>query len=389
MTTDTKQLTVRAFDQTGTRELVGSFVIAAPEEDESHAAQVVDTASAVIGSPVALLGLTESNVACVEILAPAPGVWLEAQLPEGWQQRAPWRQPGWYAATTERIDAALEGAGCRRTGPAVQTKHWSISALMRVPTDVGDLWFKQVPPMFAHEGRLVAWLAELGPDVVSAPLAVGDDWWIASDLGPAVETDDPFGALEVLIELQQCCLGRSEELLAIGCPDRRLPVLMHELSALVHREDLLPEGQRSQLEAELPALAEIFSSLDQAGLPDTLAHGDFHRGNVRFTDRGWRIYDWTDGCLAHPLIDLAPSALAVEGRAMRLAAVHQLWRQSFPELTIEQAQFGLIAGAAHQVVTYQRIKDGVEADAVTLWTGSASSCASALFELLAGAPESR
>jgi Ser/Thr protein kinase RdoA (MazF antagonist) len=40
------------------------------------------------------------------------------------------------------------------------------------------------------------------------------------------------------------------------------------------------------------------------GLPVTLAHGDFHGGNVVVDEGRATIFDWSDACVAHPLIDL-------------------------------------------------------------------------------------
>lgn len=111
-------------------------------------------------------------------------------------------------------------------------------------------------------------------------------------------------------------------------------------------------------------------------------HGDFHRGNMRFTEDGWHIYDWTDGCLSLPLIDLAPAARGPEAREARIMATHRLWQEAFPQLTEEQTRLGLVAGMAHQVATYQRIADGVEPGASEMWAGEGVACTERLLELL-------
>ena len=320
----------------------------------------------------------------LEVLGDPALPWVDAQLPEGWRDRSPWRQPGWLAATVDRLDAALGAAGVRRTGQVVQAKHWSISALVSAPTDQGTVWFKQVPPMFAHEGRLNAWLADVAPDAVARPLAVGDDWWIARDLGAErdVPPDKELGAMEFLADLQELTVGRSAELLALGCPDRRPVTVLPALEQVTGREDCLPPEVAEQLRALLPALGEVIERLCGSGLPDTLVHGDFHGGNTRFTDTGWVVYDWTDGCLSHPLVDLAPAALHPEPRAVRLPEADRLWRRRFSGLPEDAVWCGLVAGAAHQVVTYQRIADGVEPTSAGMWATEGTECAQALISLL-------
>ncbi len=375
---------LRAFHRDGTRELRGPLVVPDPQDGEWSQEQLVAAASAAVGVPVALLGRDGVEAVVVEVLADPGSGWVDAELPEGWRERAPWRQPGWYAGAVTAIDERLANAGRRRTGPAVQTKHWSISALMRVPTDAGDVWFKQVPPMFAHEGKLVRWLADLAPDVIRAPLAVGEDWWIAQDLGPAcdVPAGSELGSIEVLTALQWRATGRQTELLELGCPDRRLPTLVPAVVDVLEREDVLAPEPREQLQALLPRLSEAVEQLASTALPDTLVHGDFHGGNQRFTASGWVIYDWTDGCLSHPLVDLAPAGTGPEGRSDRLALTRQLWRQRFPRLSEQDLRCGLIAGAAHQVVTYQRIADGVERSSAGMWGQEGTACATALICLL-------
>lgn len=383
--TDTYNLI--AYDGTGARCVVGERAI--PRYESHDISELVTAAASAVGAPVAMLGVHDDDLLCVEVLDDSGLTLIDAELPDGWAERAPWRQPGWYAATVERIDAALGEAGFRRTGEAVQTKHWSISALMRVPTDGGDVWFKQVPAMFAHEGRLVAWLAELVPELMAAPLAVGDDWWIAHDLGAEqpVPAGQELGAVDVLVTLQGAASERADELLLLGCPDRRLPVLLAEVAALADRGDALSDEQRDRLRASLPALAAVVDRLGVAGLPDTVVHGDFHSGNTRFTRAGWSIYDWTDGCLAHPLTDLAPSGFA-QGEAVamadgRLARTTTAWQARCPALTEQVAALGLVVGAAHQLVTYYRIADGVEANSVQTWAGEGGRWADQLILMLA------
>lgn len=375
-------LQVRVVDSTGRHQSpVAHSLTPVDDEDGLALPALVEAASALIGVPVAILG-TVDDVLWAEALDPGGLAWVDGELPEGWSDRAPWRQPGWYAGAVATIDSALATVGRRRTGAARQAKHWGISALLQVPTDAGDVWFKQVPPLFAHEGALVTWLSDLDPQLVPAPLAVGRDWWIAHDLGAAVEVPpgQEIGALEVLTQLQQLAVGRDADLLALGCPDRRLLPLLAEVEALMGRDDLLTVDQRAALGAALPALGEHAKALDDLALPATLVHGDFHSGNVRFTEAGWVVYDWTDGCLGHPFIDLVPEGLA-DGQV-----VGERWRRTLQLWDAGQAESAgpsaVVVGAAHQLVTYQRLADGTEPTSAGMWLSACGGWADRLLAQL-------
>jgi len=265
-----ESVVLRAFNSDGTQELVGTYAIPRPEAGEQQQRLLVAAATELFGRPVAILGEDDADTVYVEVLEPPDRGWVDAALPEGWRERAPWRQPGWYAATVERIDAALADASFRRTGDAVQAKHWSISALLEVPTDRGPVWFKQVPPMFAHEGRLNTWLADLAPHAFARPLAEGTDWWLVEGMPDArpVPAGAELGAIDLLTSIQRLSIDRAEELLGLGCPDRRLPVLLREVAHVAERDDVLPAATSDELLRALPLLGAAVERLEEAGLPD-------------------------------------------------------------------------------------------------------------------------
>jgi Ser/Thr protein kinase RdoA (MazF antagonist) len=74
-------------------------------------------------------------------------------------------------------------------------------------------------------------------------------------------------AVRELARIQRAWSDRSDELLALGAQDRA-------------------------------------QDWPDTGLPVTLAHGDFHGGNVVVDGDSATIFDWSDACLSHPLIDL-------------------------------------------------------------------------------------
>lgn len=347
---------LRAIDAAGTREVVGDGPLRITLDSDDHrlAPLVLPAAEERLGAPVLLLGAGPDGVIEVEVIGSA--------LPSGlhWQPlavdrsgRPPWGQPGWYDATCDEIDAALTGLNRRRTGPVIQERIWSIAALMRVATDAGELWFKQVPDLFAVEGRLTAWLGERLPSAVPRIVHVAADWWLAEALAPSVRGFADMAAFSALGELQRATVGHDQELLSLGCPDRRLPLLLPELYAAVGRPPLA-DSQWSALVAARSELDGCVVRLEALQLPDTLVHGDFHGGNVCGTEDGWVIYDWTDGCVSHPLLDLQPVLSARPWSAADLTAGLERW---WPGLDLADDDWAAVRvlGLAHQVVSYLRI----------------------------------
>ena len=66
-------------------------------------------------------------------------------------RRVPWAMRGWYDATTEWVRGHLAERGITLAGPPEQIKQWTISAILRVPTDNGDYYLKASYSYFAHE----------------------------------------------------------------------------------------------------------------------------------------------------------------------------------------------------------------------------------------------
>ncbi|OAR26956.1 hypothetical protein A8W25_01310 [Streptomyces sp. ERV7] len=259
------------------------------------------------------------------------------------------------------IDRQLSRLGGTRTGTPITVKCWSVSLVLEVPTDRGPLWFKAVPPLFAHEGRVTHWISHLLPGLVPEVVAFGPGWLLTTPL-PA-ELGNPIGhPLDAVADLQLATVGQEDEILALGCPDRRLPVLLADITGLVRRTDLLPVTDRHELAAQLGLLDRLCQAIDRRAMPATLIHGDVNGENSRWTAHGWMHIDWTDACLAHPCVDLAQPLLGADDRLSRTveADFYQAWATRVPphDLAVVRAASPIL-GAAHQVGTYLRIIDEV------------------------------
>ena len=97
-------------------------------------------------------------------------------------------------------------------------------------------------------------------------------------------------------------------------------------------------------------------------MPDTLVHGDFHPGNVRWSHGAPVILDWGDVGVGHPLLDL-PAFMERAGDGAE--ALHARWMRHWAD-AVPGSEPGraarLIAPVAQlrQAIIYQRFLDGIE-----------------------------
>ena len=107
-------------------------------------------------------------------------------------------------------------------------------------------------------------------------------------------------------------------------------------------------------------------SIAAAGMPVTVAHGDFHPGNVALVPgRGVVIFDWTDACIAEPVIDLAIWAWWYDERDVSKDHLWALFVDAWErELGVDVAALDRhsvdVVSAAFHVVSYTEILSHLE-----------------------------
>ena len=286
--------------------------------------------------------------------------------------RAAWARPGGVTTTIAWADDALAAIGRPRVGPVVQIKTWNLSSVLRLPTANGDVWCKSVPPFLAHEGRVIALVgdddATLVPPLLASEPATGtvllgdvpgDDEWDASE-------GRLLTMVQTLVRLQARWMDRIDELLIAGLPDWRTRSLTHLVDTLVSRPDVrgqLADVELRALDALNSRLPDGFAALDACGIPETLVHGDFHRGNWRFDGHSLVLLDWGDTGVGHPMLDMSsfeenvPDDVRLRVRAAWIDA----WRGERPEADPSLAA-ELIAPIAplRRAVKYQGFLDRIE-----------------------------
>lgn len=258
---------------------------------------------------------------------------------------APWESANWLGPVEAWIDGQVE-----RAGMLEMVKKWSISVVLKVPTRAGRVFFKQSLdlPLFVSEPVVTRGLAALLPGHIPGVVALDEQrrWMLLEDFGATLEDEKGDEAicemLQVFAGMQTQLVGREDELLAMGCVDRRLPWLRGQIEALfadaVTREQL-KEGELERLVADVPLYLEMCDELAALPVPETLLHGDLHLGNVSRKGGRYVFFDWTDASVGHPFFDLivVHNKRDAERRERFLVAGIEPWRAWANEQVLRRA----------------------------------------------------
>jgi hypothetical protein len=283
-----------------------------------------------VGTPPALdPGWLEVDAAELEVIA--------ADEP----LRAAYAKPGGPASDLRWADAALADLGWSRTGTATQVKTWNLSCVHRIQTDQGAAWLKVVNDWQTAESVVITSVAAIDPDFVHTLLAA--DAETGRTLVADAPGEDAWSPDQVAVEQAvtrwvavQAALSAEEQrhrLLTGGVPNWSLDDMGGRLTAaLVDAPGALPAEERSMLLRLLEQLPERLRALADAGLPDTLVHGDFQGGNWRSDGTNLRLMDWSDAAFSHPALDVVGllAALPPERREPTLDLWARAWLSAVP-----------------------------------------------------------
>ena len=301
--------------------------------------------------------------------------WLDSSGPS----RIPWSNAHWYYQVRQWLRDNLPPAGYFSRNSFKQVRCWSMSSIMKIPTDSETLYLKAVPSLFSVEADLVRWLGQLAPEQVPEVIASEPErgWFVTRDFGGAnlSECEDYSiwkQALQAYAQLQIKTTCRTSELLSLGCMDRRLPRLIehcHQLAEYFCRtsteESGLSRENAKRWRRALPRLKELAAELESLGIPYALEHGDLHCGNIQVADEGFVFFDWTDGCIAHPFFSLEPFLVETPRepviRSEFVQAYLEVWQTHLPHADCQKAlKLARVLAMAHQTWSYYLITRAAE-----------------------------
>jgi phosphotransferase family enzyme len=290
------------------------------------------------------------------------------------ERRAPWAISGWHAEVERWIVSQILRLGRGAIQKIEPIKSWSISCVLKVVTETGDLYFKASRdlPLFVNEGVVSVRLAELFPDRLPVPVALASErgWMLLDDfghpLGRDAALDQQAQFMQDFARMQIDSSRKIEELLAAGCKDRRLETLPSQIELLFDDElvlHLLTLEEREKLKPITPRLRTLIAELVALPIPTALLHGDLHAGNVVLQKNSFLYFDWTDAAVSHPFFDMIHIFMEEDEikRNVLQEAYLLVWEEYYPKADVRRAwELASALYGLYHAVSYQYIVNGIE-----------------------------
>ncbi len=241
-----------------------------------------------------------------------------------------WEDLHWLKQVNDWIEAETSRQNIKITGPIEQPHIYPWSTVLRVPTNEGTLFFKATAQETLYEAALTqalaGWYPHCMPEFVAVDASRG--WMLMRDGGeplrasirPTKDIAPWTPVISLFSKVQIDSAEHVSELLTLGIPDWRLKNLPNLYSQLLKDTEILRLDQSDGLTSEdfqrvqelAPRFAQICNQLAAFGIPETVNHGDFHDGNILVKDGRITLFDWGDGCAAHPFISLRTFFVSIE-----------------------------------------------------------------------------
>ena len=242
------------------------------------------------------------------------------------QLRAAYAQPGGPARSLAWARAIV--------GPvtAVQQRTWNLSAIWRLGGARQTYWLKQLPSFYPHEAEALSWLGQAVPELVPRVLGLGTEGreLLADVPGYDLYLADLRTRLTIVERAHRFQLRSGEavdHLVERGLPDRRGAAMTEWI-----RSSLADWVDGHQAAGLLDTLDERMTAIADCGVPDALAHGDAHPGNVRGDGDQLVFLDWSDSFVGHPGFDVLGlvDGTAIPDEEVILEAWAAGWRRDVP-----------------------------------------------------------
>lgn len=232
----------------------------------------------------------------------------------------------------KRLAERLVDLGIGLIGEVCVLRYWELSLVARCETSVGTLCHKEVPAIFANEGRVSAWLAQRVPHVVPRVVGFGDGWLLSEFVTALPHHGSDSSRFAAIAEIQR--LIDPAEALDIGVPLRTPRWMLEDL-----RRQALAGACESWLPETLTRWSSRFedacSRYEQLDIPVSLVHGDLNETNVVYGVDGLAVIDWTDAHLGLPFEDLCIPGH--DGPPQGAEALLKPWRERLTGARVEEA----------------------------------------------------
>ena len=232
----------------------------------------------------------------------------------------PWSRQRGYDEAFAWVAEKLGKLGMAITGPPEQVKNAYVSTVFRWPTEGGIVYLKILPSVFVREGQVMARLAQWGIAELPERLAtdLGRGLILMKDMGgrdlaESHDIDSLCAVVRAFAGIQIASIPfidvrnpRPFHDWRVGVLASRIDGIVEELPALLRNSPYqLTEEEAVQLRGRLPEWKGLCAEIEDAGIPDTIDHGDLRPGNIRAVGERLIFYDWAWSAITHPFIAIA------------------------------------------------------------------------------------
>jgi hypothetical protein len=301
----------------------------------------------------------------------------------------PERQKSWFEQASTWVHDELERQDIYVTGTIEQPDESLSSTVLRVPSTVGDIYFKACGLGFAHEPALTDTLWRWRPDCMPPVLAFDPQrgWMLTPDLGTSLRSIiQPTRVLQhwqrvlpLFAEVQIDLVRRVNEILELGGLDRRLTMLPGYYERLLTDTGALLLGHPNGLSTEeyqrlkqfTPKFRAMCEQLAGYRIPETLHHEDFHDANIFMRNSHYTFADWGESGVAHPFFTMLVTSRVIAWRlkfeedAPELVNLRDIYLEAWTQYESREnliAAFKLAyrVGMVCRALTWHRILAGAE-----------------------------
>jgi Ser/Thr protein kinase RdoA (MazF antagonist) len=97
-------------------------------------------------------------------------------------------------------------------------------------------------------------------------------------------------------------------------------LLSDDYSIGVGTPEGLSEAERDGMRQAIPSFKEECDRVSTVGIPESLEHGDLHRGNILVEGNELRLIDWADSVVTHPFCSLGVTLVTIQEGSLDLQA---------------------------------------------------------------------
>jgi hypothetical protein len=327
--------------------------------------------------------VSENDINTLEISEPEHRLlmrswFLDVSAPEPHHSRAPWMRRGWIAHAVSWMLDQLARLAILPTGPVEQLRIWHRSAILRVPTNEGFVYFKALPPATPVAETLAFELISSYAEFLPSHLAVDPQrgWTLIREPGSGSSENGAAEegwseAVHALARIQLNSAAHVKRYMQMGLPDRRIARLPTQIELLLGDvEAIRPQRSRGLKPEEIRRLQGLEQQLKNDcmqlatyRIPASLEHGDVFAGDAVTTQPGAVFLDWSDASISHPFFsvalyggdaDLSPADASVRAR-LRDAYLQAWGNYESPDRLLEAYELAQRLAPLHYAVTLYQI----------------------------------